>query len=426
MALACPCLFVRKVLVHLAHLSLTNFRNYARLELSLPPRIVVLQGANGQGKTNLLEAVYYLATSRSPQATTDRELINWLADDEPLPYARLVAEVQRSDTTHRIEISLVKQPNSGPNGFRLHKQVRLNGVNKRALDLLGQMPVVLFRPQDIELVAGSPGARRRYLDVTLCQIDPRYARALLQYNRVLAQRNALLRDLRERGGDKDQLLFWDQKLTEDGAYLLARRQSLVADVLARAQPLHLDLTYGRDRLGLRYVPSFDLDHVPQTNYQLSLDLGEPDRGADRLERDIAEAFASSLCEVRREEIARGMTVIGPHRDDLIITANDVDLRTYGSRGQQRTAVLSLKLAEVQVIQAVMNEPPLLLLDEVMAELDGERRRCLMHTVEGVHQALLTTTEWQVFTPEFLEKTLMLIVCEGRIEPALTLPQVSGD
>lgn len=411
--------------MHLAHLSLTNFRNYARLELSFPPSIVVLQGANAQGKTNLLEAIYYLATARSPQTTADRELINWLADDEPLPYARLVAEVQRGDATRRIEITLIKQPHAGPNGFRLRKQVRLNGVNKRALDLLGQMPVVLFRPQDIELVAGSPRARRRYLDVTLCQIDPRYARTLLQYNRVLAQRNALLRELRERRGGWDQLLFWDQKLTEDGAYLLARRQALVADVLVRAQPLHLSLTNGRDRLGLRYVPTFDMSCISRTNYQLSLTFDEPGLGPDLSVKDIAGAFASRLREVRREEIARGMTIVGPHRDELSITVNDVDLRTYGSRGQQRTAVLALKLAEVQAIRAVMKEPPLLLLDEVMAELDGERRRCLMDTVEGGHQALLTTTEWEVFTPEFLARTLMLTVCEGRVEPVLTLPQAAG-
>jgi DNA replication and repair protein RecF len=401
--------------VHLAHLSLTNFRNYVRLELSLPPSIVVLQGANGQGKTNLLEAVYYLATSRSPQTTADRELINWLADDEPLPYARLVADVQRGNANHRIEITLVKQLNTGPNGFRLQKQVRVNGVNKRTLDLLGQMPVVLFRPQDIELVAGSPSARRHYLDVTLCQIDPRYARALLQYNRVLAQRNALLRELRERGGDRDQLLFWDQKLSEDGAYLLLRRQALVADVLARAQPLHLTLTDGRDRLNLRYVPSFDMN-PSQADYQLPLAFAELEMSPGGSVQDIAGAFVSRLREVRREEIARGMTVIGPHRDDLMITANDVDLRTYGSRGQQRTAVLSLKLAEVQVIQEAVGEPPLLLLDEVMSELDKERRRCLMDTIEKANQALLTTTEWQVFTPEFLAKTLRLTVCEGRIEP----------
>jgi DNA replication and repair protein RecF len=403
--------------VHLAHLSLTNFRNYARLELNLPPRIVVLQGANAQGKTNLLEAIYYLATARSPQTTTDRELINWLADDEPLPYARLVADVQHDDTTHRIEITLVKQPNAGLNGFRLHKQVRLNGVNKRALDLLGQMPVVLFRPQDIELVAGAPSARRRYLDITLCQIDRRYARALLQYNRVLTQRNALLRELREQRGDWDRLLFWDQKLAEDGAYLLVQRQALVADVLARAQPLHLNLTDGRDQLHLSYAPSCDLSHIPQANYQLPLAFDEPTLKADQTTRDITTAFASRLREVRREEIARGMTVIGPHRDDLDITANGVDLRTYGSRGQQRTAVLALKLAEVQVIQAAMREPPILLLDEVMAELDGERRRCLTDTVEGVHQALLTTTDWGAFAPEFLTRTLMLTAREGRIESA---------
>ncbi|MBC7249278.1 MAG: DNA replication/repair protein RecF [Anaerolineae bacterium] len=410
--------------MHLTHLSLTNFRNYARLELALQPRIIALQGANGQGKTNLLEAVYYLATSRSPRTTTDRELMNWLADEEPLPYTRLVADVQRGDTMHRIEITLVKQPNSGPNGFRLHKQVRLNGVNKRALDLLGQMPVVLFRPQDIELVAGSPSARRRYLDVTLCQIDAHYARALLQYNRVLTQRNALLRELRERGGSWDQLLFWDKKLTEDGAYLMARRQALVADVRERAQSLHLNLTAGRDRLDLRYVPTFDLSHVPQADYQLRLTFDRPELDTDHSVQAISEAFAHRLQEVRREEIARGMTLVGPHRDDLVIAANNVDLRTYGSRGQQRTAVLALKLAEVQVMQAAMGEPPLLLLDEVMAELDAERRRCLMDTIESVHQALLTTAEWQVFTPDFLEKALRLTVCEGRIEPASGLPHTS--
>jgi len=410
--------------VHLAHLSLTNFRNYARLELALQPRIIALQGANGQGKTNLLEAVYYLATSRSPRTTTDRELMNWLADEEPLPYTRLVADVQRGDAMHRIEITLVKQPNSGPNGFRLHKQVRLNGVNKRALDLLGQMPVVLFRPQDIELVAGSPSARRRYLDVTLCQIDAHYARALLQYNRVLTQRNALLRELRERGGSWDQLLFWDKKLTEDGAYLMARRQALVADVRERAQSLHLNLTAGRDRLDLRYVPTFDLNHVPQADYQLRLTFDRPELETDPSVQSLSEAFAHRLQEVRREEIARGMTLVGPHRDDLVIAANNVDLRTYGSRGQQRTAVLALKLAEVQVMQAAMGEPPLLLLDEVMAELDAERRRCLMDTIESVHQALLTTAEWQVLTPDFLEKALRLTVCEGRIEPASSLPHTS--
>ncbi|MDY7040992.1 MAG: DNA replication/repair protein RecF [Chloroflexota bacterium] len=410
--------------MHLTHLSLTNFRNYARLELSLPPRIIVLQGANAQGKTNLLEAVYYLATARSPQTTTDRELINWLADDEPLPYARLVGDVRRGDATHRIEITLVKQPNAGPNGFRLRKQVRLNGISKRALDLLGQMPVVLFRPQDIELVAGSPGARRRYLDVTLCQIDHRYARALLQYNRVLTQRNALLRELRERHGNWDQLLFWDQKLVENGAYLLARRQALIADILIRTQPLHLSLTDGLDRLHLSYVPSFDLSHVSQTDYQLPLAFDEPTVETEQSAKDIAEAFTSQLRETRREEIARGMTVVGPHRDDLNITVNGVDLRTYGSRGQQRTAVLALKLAEVQVIQTAMKEPPILLLDEVMAELDGARRRCLMDTVEGSHQALMTSTDWDVYAAKFLTRTLRLTVCEGRIEPAGTLTQAA--
>jgi len=212
--------------LHLTHLALTNFRNYTRLELDLPPGVTLLQGDNAQGKTSLLEAIHYLATGRAPQAEVERELINWLASDDPLPFAKVAAEVAHDHEVQRIEITLLAANGSGQTpGFR--KQVRINGVPRRAIDLVGTLRVVLFIPQDIDLVAGAPARRRRYLDVALCQMNPLYCRALASYNQALAQRNALLRTLRERGGDPQQLHFWDDQLAEHGARIIAERQRLI-------------------------------------------------------------------------------------------------------------------------------------------------------------------------------------------------------
>lgn len=405
--------------MYLQHLSLTNFRNYVRLNLHLPAKTVVLQGANAQGKTNLLEAIYYLATSRSPHTTTDRELVNWLADEEPLPHARLVAELAKGDTTHRIEITLLKRP--GANSVRLQKEIRINGVPRRAMDLLGVANVVLFRPQDMELADGPPGRRRQYLDATLCQVNRTYCEALRNYNHVVEQRNALLRSLRERARPAgDELLFWDDKLIADGAQIIATRQAAIAGLERLAQPVHQTLSGGKETLRLRYVPSFDPSRESDTAHQTALKLDEP-IGARELSSltpsQVASAFRTHLRRVQREEIARGMTLFGPHRDDLTFEANGIDLRVYGSRGQQRTAVLALKLAEMQFMLQETGHQPILLLDEVMAELDSHRQQHLLQAVNGVQQAILTTTDWEVFGQEFLSLVLRLHVREGRIQTA---------
>jgi DNA replication and repair protein RecF len=381
--------------MRLTHLSLHNFRNYVRLDLDLAPGVTVLLGDNAQGKTNLLEAVFYLATSRSPHAGTDRELVNWqVADREPIPYARLVGRVARGtqpDLT--IEITLTQEPNNGP---RYRKQIRLNGVPRRAMDLLGHLNVVLFLPEDIALVYGAPGLRRRYLDVTLCQIDPPYCAALARYNEVVAQRNALLRDLGERGGDPAQLSFWDERLVQHGSYLVARRGQALRVLDELAHRVHGDLTDGAERLHLCYLPS--------------VEVSEPaDASA------LAGTFHAQLQAQRRRELASGVTLVGPHRDEVRFQIDDVDAGVYGSRGQQRTAALSLKLAEVELMQRETGEQPVLLLDDILSELDARRRHFLVNRLnDGLEQALVTATDLHAFPPNFLWRCCIWNVQMGQL------------
>jgi len=399
--------------MYLTQLSLTNFRNYTRLSFDVPRHTTVLQGENAQGKTNLLEAIHYLAVGRSPHATGDAQLVNWLAVHDDLPHARIVAELARGETRTRIEITLMRNAN-GRAGYRKH--IRINGVARRVMDLLGHANVVLFVPQDIALVDGPPSGRRRYLDEMLCQIDGAYCRTLSRYNRVLEQRNHLLRTLREQGGDPDQLGFWDDELVRSGAEIVARRQEAVIALEMLAQPLHVDLSGRRERLRLRYLPSFDPAEPQGASYQMPLGLDLPPPVSQPQDSaSIQEAFLRALRRSRQTEIGRGMTTIGPHRDDLRFYDGQVDLHTYGSRGQQRTAVLSLKLAEVALMQEETGEQPILLLDEVMSELDSQRRRYLCAQLDRVEQSLITTTDLDDLTPRVLERATLFHVREGHLE-----------
>ena len=388
--------------MYLKHLSLTNFRNYFRLELELPPQLVIIQGGNAQGKTNFLEAIYYLATARSPWAGAEREVVNWLAGQEGQPFARLVGEFVRKDDIQRIEMTLM------PIGTSYRKHIRLNGAKKRALDLIGQVNVVLFHPQDVELVRGSPSLRRRYLDMALCQIDGRYCRALQNYARILLQRNHLLRSLSEHPQDADQLYFWDEKLAEEGAYLIARRGEILAELGEIAREVHLELTGGQERLRLRYVPGVPL---LAGGGQLLLRFDVP--AAFDLE-GIRGAFQARLKEVRAQEIAQGLSLVGPHRDDLRFLVGEMEMNVYGSRGQQRTIALSLKLAEMELIFRQKGENPILLLDEVMAEMDGARRNYLMDKISGMGQAILTATDPSDFRPGLLAGATCFQVEGGRV------------
>ena len=397
--------------MHLNHLSLTNFRNYARLELSLPDRVVVFQGANAQGKTNLLEAIHLLATGRSPRVAAERELINWLALESTLPYARLTGEIGAGTDAQKLELVLELARNGGSGGPVVRKQVRINGVPKRGLDLVGRLRVVLFLPEDVRLVDGAPSERRRYLDIALCQIAPSYCRALSEYQKVLAQRNALLRRLRDEGGDPGQLAFWDGQMAEHGSVLLHRRAQAVNDLDRIAAERHRDLTGGAERLRLAYLPSPDPARTS---------AGRPPAARESLPYDgmareqIAKWLAALLQGTRTRDIAAGNSLIGPHRDDLAFSVEGHDLRAFGSRGQQRTAALALKLAEVRMMRDETGDTPLLLLDDVMSELDATRRHTLLDALAEVDQALITTTDWSDFTPALLARARRWRVEQGTL------------
>lgn len=372
----------------LAHLSLSNFRNYSRLELELPPGSTVFQGDNAQGKSNLLEAVYYLATSRSLRAESDAELVNKGSAE---PYLRVYGKVERSDGSLELEVSLSLSEHG------VQKRIRVNGIPRRASDLVGRLKVVIFSPEDIELVYGSPSLRRRYLDITCSQMDGRYLRALQRYNKVLAQRNSLLRLIAEGRAQKDELGFWSKELISNGAYLVEQRRGLVAALGELARSIHSDLTQAQELLEVHYLPSLSL--APGTN-----------------RTDIEAAFAGALESGLEKEIAQGVTLAGPHRDDASFIVNSLDVGSFGSRGQQRTVALALKLAESSFMRSQAGEPPLLLLDDVLSELDSRRRAQLLGALRGDEQVLITTTDLDHFLPDFLAKASLFRVANGQIEP----------
>jgi len=406
--------------MYLRHISLTYFRNYARLELELPARVNVLQGGNAQGKTNLLEAVYYLATTRSPLAASDRQLIHWDAEQEVIPYARAGASFVRAGHERSLEVTLAKEAQNADEPdvtlsarSTLRRQIRVDGVPRRAIDAVGQLVVVLFLPDDISLVAGAPGGRRRYLDITLCQVDPVYCRSLARYNRILAQRNALLRQVRERLASPQALTVWDEQLAALGAYVLGRRLWVVRCLAEHVAAIHPELTGGEEALTLAYEDSLG---VHRTNGSLEAMLGPASGGLS--EAADAEMWQGvlrrGLDAARREDIARAVTTVGPHRDDLRFRINGVDATIYGSRGQQRTVALALKLAEVQVMEEHTGEAPVLLLDDVVSELDRDRSRYLLGSVARAQQVLLTTTDLGLLSADFLADACLWHVERGTV------------
>lgn len=398
--------------MYVEHLSLTNFRNYARLETSLPAnRPVVLHGANAQGKTSLLEAIYYLAASRSPYTATDRQLIHWRAEEEPIPFARLAAEVTGNNGFNRIEMALVLERTSD-GAQRFKKTIRINGAEKRVMDLVGLVAVVLFLPQDLSLIEGSPSERRRFMDTTLSQVDRDYLAALNTYEKILPQRNALLKRIAENQSSPAELTYWDDQLVTAGSVLIAGRQRFLRELEANAQQAHLDLTGRRELLTLSYQPSF----LPtaEGDGQLSFDMLGLDLHRGLTADQIAPQYADRLRAEQTESIERGMTLCGPHRDELRLNINNRDAGLYGSRGQARTAVMALKLAELAWMHDYIGEWPILLLDEVVAELDSQRRAYLLDRINGATQTLLTTTEMEIFPASFLERATIWEVTDGQI------------
>lgn len=381
-------------------LSLTNFRNFARLDLEFPRRAVLLVGSNAQGKTSLLEALYFLATFTSFQTSADRQLINFIAAREPLAVARIIAEYERGGRSHRLEVRLIQEP-VGALGQRSRKEILLNGVKRSASEAIGHIPAVLFLPQMSRTLEGGPDERRRYLNLALAQAIPGYAASLSEYHQALTQRNALLKQLGERGGDPAQLTYWDETLSASGAKLILWRIQAISELERLAARAHHNLTRGAEVLRLAYHPAFD--PLPRPANQIALRMETPlDRSTLELAA-VKNGFLAALSRARAEEISRGATGLGPHRDELRFLANGVDLSDYGSRGQIRSALLALKMAETAWLQARTGEAPIVLLDEVLAELDQTRRADLLAALQdGAGQTLITATDSDSFSPAFLQ------------------------
>ncbi len=408
--------------MYLSRLHLEHFRNYRELDLCFSAPVTLVQGRNGQGKTNLLEAVYYLATSKSRHARTEREAVDRTAAAEPIPYARIRGEVVRRGESTTLEILFTLRGD----GLNYTKQIRVNGAPKRSMDLIGHLRAVLFLPEDLTLIAGSPSERRRYVDIALCQIDRSYCQTLSRYQKVVTQRNSLLKQLQEREQADShsaaaQLSFWDDQLIELGTQVLARRHTYLAQLAPIARRIQAELSQEQEQLALLYLPSFNSGLYSDADYR-RLREGEEIGAVEIVGLEVEAAtigrrFRERLESRRGVELKAGSSLYGPHRDELVFLVNGWNLRTYGSRGQQRTGALALKLAELQAMAEATGEKPVLLLDDVMSELDAQRRAALLKALADVRQGIVTTTNWAQFSREFQQEAQLLQIEAGVATPS---------
>lgn len=357
-------------------------------------------GNNAQGKTSILEAIYYLATFSSFHATHDRQLINFGLNDEPLVVTRIVADYLANNKKHTFEVRLILEANSFNASPRFRKEILLDGVKKKVGEAVGFFNAVIFTPQMSRIIEGSPSDRRRYLDDLISQVVPHYRQHLTRYAKVLTQRNALLKQLLERGGDESQLDVWDEMLAKHGSAIIIARIQAIKEMETFAKRLHFRLTDEKEVLRVAYIPAYEPMKSPKGQLALPVEY-EIDRSNTTI-NEIYEGFLKELNSSHKKDIARRVTSIGPHRDELRFISNRIDLGDYGSRGQGRTTLLAMKLAEVAWMHTKTGEWPVLLLDETMAELDPKRRIDLLTELNNAEQGILTATDLDMFEADFIQ------------------------
>lgn len=368
--------------VFVKSISLQHYRNYEELQLDSFSDVNLLIGQNAQGKTNLVEAIFVLALTKSHRTPRDRELISF---QEKSAHVSAVVEKKYGQLTLDLNLS--------PQG----KKAKINGLEQRKLsDFIGSLNVVMFAPEDLEIVKGTPGVRRRFLDMEIGQVQPGYLYHLQQYQKVLNQRNNLLKQM--WGNDKPQqglLEVWDQQLADHGVKIIKKRKQFIVKLQKWAESIHHGITNGSEDLKLVYLPSFG-------------DEAEED------EAYLFEQFMLKLSQLKDQELRRGMTLAGPHRDDVAFYINGKEVQTYGSQGQQRTTALSLKLAEIELIHEEIGEYPVLLLDDVLSELDPYRQTQLIETFQTKVQTFITATGIESLNTDKLKKASVFHVHSGQI------------
>ena len=334
-------------------IELKNYRNYDKLHMDFSHGTNILYGDNAQGKTNILEAIYVCATTKSHRGSKDKEIIQFDRDE-----SHIKLNVRKRDVPYRIDMHLKKNRAKG---------VAVNGVPiKKASELFGIVNVVFFSPEDLNLIKNGPAERRRFIDLELCQLNKLYVHSLVQYNKIVTQRNKLLKDIMFRPDYEETLDIWDMQLVQYGREVIRCREAFVGQLNDLIGGIHRQLSGEKESLHISYEPNVTVD-----------------------------MFEDTLRKSRPSDLKQRTTLTGPHRDDLSFIINDIDIRRFGSPGQQRTAALSLKLAEIELVKKIVNDYPILLLDDVLSELDGSRQNHLLSGINHI-QTMITCTGLEDF------------------------------
>ena len=366
-------------------IQLEHFRSYENATLHIPDRGLRISGGNGSGKTTLIEAVLLLSTTRSRRGSLDADLIGWGSGEElgVSPYARVTGDVERDGADARIEVFLEHNQSTG----KTRKILRVADRPRRAADVVGILPTVAFSPEDLDLVLGSPPIRRRWLDVVLSQTDRKYLRFLTRYNRILSQRNGLLKQSAGSGlASRSEFDYWDEQLTGLGSYIIAARAIAASRIASAAAPHFGSLAPGVQQLHIRYESTLN---QPDSWWSSVCEGLSPEAVVQR----VGLAYEKRLHSTFQSDMDRGSTNVGPHRDDAAFQLGERPLARFGSRGQQRLAVVAAKLAEVDFMTAMTGVRPVFMLDDVLSELDPEHRASLLNTaIQNGSQLIVTATE----------------------------------
>ena len=360
--------------MYIKSLELNNYRNYDNLSIEFERGTNILYGNNAQGKTNILESIYVASTTKSHRGSKDREIINFEKDE-----AHIKATVIKKDVPIRIDIHLKKNKSKG---------IAINGIPiRKASELFGVLNVVFFSPEDLNIIKNGPAERRRFIDLELCQLDKIYVHNLVNYNKIVNQRNKLLRDL---GFNYDKELIstldiWDMQLADYGAKIITRRNQFIEEINEIIYGIHRNITNGKEELIVRYEPNITGNNIYE-----------------------------ELVRSRDKDLKLKTTSVGPHRDDISFLNKKIDIRKFGSQGQQRTAALSLKLSEIELVKSIIKDTPILLLDDVLSELDSNRQRHLLGNLYNV-QTIITCTGLDEFVENRFNIDNIYKVVEGTVE-----------
>ena len=336
--------------MYVKKLKLINYRNYENLEIDLGKHVNVFMGDNAQGKTNILEAIYYCGFAKSHRTSKDKELINWNGD-----ISFISVDVARNRLDKKIDINILKDGK---------KVIRVNSIKINKIgELFGTFNVVMFSPEDLKIIKDSPGVRRKFIDMELCQLDSKYYYNLVQYNKVMNERNIVLKN---KNLDLNMLDIYDLQLAKFGSYIIEKRLAYLESLNKYSEDIHKDITSGKEIIEFKYNST-----VKNLN-------------------NIQDEFYKTLIKNRKRDVDKGITSHGPHRDDFFVYINNVDTKSFGSQGQQRTAVLTMKFASLRIIKEITGEYPVLLLDDVLSELDFNRKRYILKSINDI-QTIITCT-----------------------------------